>query len=121
MPEVLAVLAVSASVLLALGSLLGDAGFVRARRRPVPVPAGRPLEDIAADVRRISRRFHQQGMRFAQYEGRRRSYDQALAEAADALEIAHLVGVLPAGVELDRERERVEDLLTEVGVLPRWV
>lgn len=85
---------------------------------PGPVPAGRPLEDIAADVRRISVRFHQQGMRFAKYEGYRRSYDQVLAEAADTLEIGHLIGVLSPGAELDHERARIERRLAEVGMLP---
>ncbi|QZY28640.1 hypothetical protein [Nocardioides coralli] len=89
------------------------------RRRRAPVPAGRPIEAIAADVRRISARFHVEGTRFAKYEGYRRSYDQVLAEAADTLEIDHLMRVLPPGLSLDRERERLEDHMIEAGLLPR--
>ena len=46
----------------------------------------------------------------------RGAYDRALAECCTALGIAHLLGVIPAGPELDIERERVEDQLTGCGV-----
>jgi hypothetical protein len=88
------------------------------RRRDRSVPAARTLEVVAADVRRISLRFHQDGMRFAQYEGRRQAYDRVLAEAAAMLEVEHLLAVLPAGPDLDDERRRVEAVLAGLGVLP---
>ena len=84
-----------------------------------PVPQRRALHLIAEDARRISERYHQPGLRFAQFEGRRRAFDQVLSEAADTLEIEHLLGVLPPGVELDRERARVECRLVALGVLHR--
>lgn len=88
-------------------------------RRPGPPPLDRrPLERIAADARRISASYHRGGMRFAQYEGRRQAFDKVLAEAAAAVRIDHLLGVLPPGVELDAERARVEAALIEAGVLP---
>jgi hypothetical protein len=87
-------------------------------RSETAAPQTRPIEQIAADVRRISVLYHQDGMRFAQYEGRRQAYDRVLAEAADTLGLPHLVGVIPPGAELDRERLRVETLLVEAGVLP---
>ena len=90
----------------------------RRREEPGPPRPVRPIEQVASDVRRISQRYHQSGMRFAQYEGRRRAYDRVLGEAADMLGITHLLGVLPPSVELDRERERVERLLAAAGVLP---
>jgi hypothetical protein len=97
----------------------GPVRRVLARRRaPTPALPVRPIEQVASDVRRISRCYHQPGMRFAQYEGRRRAYDRVLAEAADMLVIAHLLGVLPPGPELDHERGRVEGLLADAGVLP---
>ena len=46
----------------------------------------------------------------------RRAYDGALAEGCDALGLAHLLGVLEAGEELDRERTRVEQLLHRWGL-----
>lgn len=85
-------------------------------RRP-PEPAARTLEVVSADVRRVSARFHQDGMRHAQYEGRRRAYDRVLAEAAAMLEVEHLLDVLPNGGHLDDERLRVERVLAGFGVL----
>jgi hypothetical protein len=81
-------------------------------------PTSRTLEVVAADVRRISLRFHQHGMRFAQYEGRRQAYDRVLTEAAAMLGVEHLLSVLPAGPDLDAERRRVEAVLAGYGVLP---
>lgn len=88
-------------------------------RRPEPsAPGRRPLQLIAHDVHRISERYHQDGMRFAQYEGRRRAFDRVLAEAAEALEIPHLLHLLPPGPERDCERSRVEARLVDAGLLP---
>lgn len=89
------------------------------RRRPRsrgPAPP-RTLEEVSADVRRIRARYHQDGMRFAQLEGRRRSYDRVLAQAATMLEVEHLLTVLAPGEELDAERGRVERVLAGFGVL----
>lgn len=80
--------------------------------------AGRPIQDIAGDVRRLARRYHrpQEGARFAKVEGCRRAYDAVLVEACAALDLTTLVGVLPPGTELDAERRRVEDMLGEAGL-----
>ena len=101
---------------------LARAGLALVRRldprRPAPVPAGRPLEQVAGDVRRIGQRFNgpQAGLRYAKYEGLRRAYDKVLAEACAALGIEHLLTVLSPGDELDRERVRVERRLEAAGV-----
>ena len=89
------------------------------RRRRRPEPTVRSLEAVSADVRRVSARFHQDGMRHAQYEGRRQAYDRLLAEAATMLEVEHLLDVLPNGGHLDDERLRVERVLAGFGVLTR--
>lgn len=87
--------------------------------RPAPlVPLGRPVEQVAADLRRLRVAFGQEGLRFAKWEGTRLAYDAALAEGADALEIPHLLAILPPGGERDAERTRVERLLEGVGLLP---
>ena len=109
-----------------LGTLWGwevrlwEAIVRRVRPRPLAevVPLRRPVEEVAADLRRLRAAFRRDGLRFAKWEGTRRAYDAALAEAADAFEIAHLLAVLPPGVDLDRERARVERLLEQTGVLP---
>lgn len=90
----------------------------RFRRPDPPSPTRRPLQQIAVDARRISERYHQEGMRFAQYEGRRQAFDRVLAEASDALGIDHLLRVLQPGPERDHERDRVEERLVDAGVLP---
>lgn len=95
------------------------AGRVRPPSEAVVVPLRRPIEQIAADLRRLHQAFHRGGMRFAKYEGCRLAYDGVLAEAAETLEIDHLLGVLPAGGERDHERERVEQLLDGAGLLRR--
>jgi hypothetical protein len=108
-----------------LGALLGDRGEslrerVRARlgyARP-PEPDGRPIEAIVADLRRLGRRFHTLDPRtaYAKVEAVRYAYDRTLAECCTALGITHLLEVLPAGAELDAERERVEEQLAGCGV-----
>lgn len=93
----------------------------RARRRgrgADVVPLGRPVEQVGADLRRLHSAFHRGGMRFAKYEGCRLAYDRVLGEAADMAGCPHLLAVLPPGEELDRERERVEWLLVQHGLLP---
>ena len=108
-----------------LGALLGDRGeALRERMRaklglaPPPVPDGRPIEAIVADLRRLGGRFHTLDPRtsFAKVEAVRYAYDRSLAECCAALGITHLLGVIPAGPELDVERERVEDQLAGCGV-----
>jgi hypothetical protein len=88
------------------------------RRRARVVPLRRPIEDVGADLRRLYASFHREGLRFAKYEGCRQAYDRVLGEAAEMLEVTHLLAVLPPGRELDRERERVELLLEDAGLLP---
>ena len=87
--------------------------------RPAPiVPLHRPVEQVAADLRRLRAAFGQQGLRFAKWEGTRLAYDAALAEAADTLELTHFLAELPPGVDRDLERVRVERLLEDAGLLP---
>jgi hypothetical protein len=88
-------------------------------RRPARLqPVGRPLEAVAQDARRLARRLYHPppGMSFAKLEGARRAYEHVLAEACAALEVEHLLGVLPPGDELDVERVRVEGLLWLAGL-----
>jgi len=91
----------------------------RARgRRADVIPLRRPVEEVSADLRRLHSAFHRGGMRFAKYEGCRQAYDRVLAEAVEMTGRPHLMGVLPPGEELDHERERVEGLLVQHGLLP---
>ncbi len=78
---------------------------------------GRPLEQIARDARRLSVWFRTcpRGQSFAKYDAHRRAYDDVLAEACQALEIQHLLGVLDPGDELDAERRHIEWRLESAG------
>jgi hypothetical protein len=129
--------AVSLAVLfsfLAVG-ILGPVGLARLRARLAraadrvsvgvrrlhpapPAPCGRPFELIAADAYRLGRRFRflPAGVSFARFEARRQAYDAVLSEACQALDVQHLLGVLPAGPELDSERTRVESVLGLAGL-----
>lgn len=95
------------------------AAVVRRARpdRAVLEPRGRPVEQIAADLCRIRAAFARDGLRFAKWEGTRQAYDAVLAEAADTLELVHLLGLLAPGAERDGERVRVARLLEEAGLL----
>jgi hypothetical protein len=101
----------------AVGMLVGWLG-ARSSRRRIPEPEVRPIEAIVADLHRLGRRFHTLDPRtsFAKVEAVRGAYDRTLAECCTALGITHLLAVLPAGPELDVERERVEDQLAGCGV-----
>jgi hypothetical protein len=87
-------------------------------RRNRELPTSRPIEVIAADLHRLGARFHTLNPHasFAKVEAVRSAYDRALAECCTVLGITHLLGVLPSGPELDAERERVEEQLTDCGV-----
>jgi len=78
-----------------------------------PEPGGRPIEVIAHEARRLGHRYRltRQGVSYAKSEAVRRAYDGVLAEGCDALGVAHLLGVLAPGDDLDTERTRVERLL----------
>lgn len=96
--------------------------FSRRRVRRVPrlgheLPDGRAIELIVRDVRRLGPRFHHppRGTSATKIEALRYAYDRALGEAARALEVEHLLGVLPPGAELDLERGRVESALWLAG------
>ncbi|MGN6576784.1 MAG: hypothetical protein ACTHKG_13975 [Nocardioides sp.] len=102
----------------------GLAGLLRRRR---PEPLGRPLEEIAADARRLApRALHPpRGTSRAKVVALCYAYDHVLSEACAALGVEHLLSVLEPGDERDLERRRVQDLLWLAGLRiddePRWL
>jgi len=92
--------------------------WARLPHREEPLPGGRPIELIAHDAQRLGPRFRNLPARvsFARFEAGRRAYDAVLAEACRALEVEHLLLVIPPGPELDAERCRVERLLARSGL-----
>ena len=94
--------------------------YVRGLRSYDPtLPVGRPIQEIASDVRRLGRqvRHPDDGRSAARIVALLRSYDAVLGEACAALGYTQLLGVLPPGPELDHERERVEQLLARAGLV----
>jgi len=125
---VLRLLAVTAGLVAVLGVVLyapAVGRFARATGRrlhlvpkPAPVPEGRPIRAIAADVRRLRRQVMQvpPGTPVAKAEGWRRAYDDVLGECCRALGVENLLATTPAGTERDAERLRIEYLLSEAGL-----
>ncbi|GAA3531292.1 hypothetical protein GCM10022222_12930 [Amycolatopsis ultiminotia] len=89
------------------------------RRRPRPVPAGPPVERVAADLRRVRRVLanYPPGTPAARRIGTRRAYDALLVTACREVGVAHRLAELPEGVDRDLERLRVEESLSRRGLV----
>jgi hypothetical protein len=88
---------------------------------PAPVPSGPPIERIAHDARRIRTEIRQapEGIPIAKLRGWYEAYDDVLVTACHCLGLKERLGVLPEGPEHDLERQRVERMLEETGLLLR--
>ena len=87
---------------------------------PIP-PSGPPIERIAADAERIRAqvRHAPPGTPVARLRGWQAAYDDVLVAACQALALEQQLRVLPVGPVRDLERERVERMLVEAGLLLR--
>ncbi|MGY1807404.1 hypothetical protein ACI8AF_08530 [Blastococcus sp. SYSU D00669] len=90
----------------------------RLRDRPPAEPPRRPIELVAADVRRLSRQLDRipAGAPQARRRGLQAAYEDVLVEAARLLEVPHTLRVLPAGRARDAERRRLEIALAAAGL-----
>ncbi|WP_434441880.1 hypothetical protein [Lentzea sp. E54] len=82
------------------------------------MPDHRPIERIAADLRRVRRlraRF-EPGASAAKKIGARQAYDALLVQACDALGVEHRLLSLPEGMDREIERLRVEERLRDLGL-----
>ncbi|MGY1830677.1 hypothetical protein ACI8AA_09650 [Geodermatophilus sp. SYSU D01180] len=92
------------------------------RRSPAPAePPHRPLEVVAADLRRVSRQVARvpAGVPMARRRGILAAYDDLLAEAAELLEVPTTLLGTPPGAARDAERLRVETALAGAGLVVR--
>jgi hypothetical protein len=101
------------------------------RRRPVHVlrgnrvqaldPARRPIQMIAADLRRLSRQLAlvPAGAPLVRWRALWSAYDAVLAEAAAALEVEHTLPGTPVGIARDIERLRIVAALEGAGLAVR--
>ena len=117
-----------------VGGVVGSVGFIGwlarlafgsarlplpVRRRVEPVaPVGRPIEQVAADLRRLGRQLAHvpAGAPMARRRGLQAAYDDVLAEAARLLEVPHTLDGVPPGRARDVERLRVQAALADAGL-----
>lgn len=85
---------------------------------PPPPPSGPPIEQIAADIRRIRNQISQAppGMPVARKRGWLEAYDDELVAACHALGLEERIRAIPEGAEHNLERERVERMLMQAGL-----
>ena len=89
-------------------------------RRSRPEPAGPPLELLAAKLRRLHRQLETipRGASMPKERGTLAAYDDALVATARALGIqTSLAELPPMGFDRYAERLRLEDALTEAGLV----
>jgi hypothetical protein len=97
----------------------------RAGRTPQPQPDGptrRPIQVVAADLRRLSRQLAlvPSGSTLVRWKALWAAYDGVLVEAAEMLEVPHELGEQPAaGMARDVERVRVLAALEGAGLVVR--
>ena len=93
---------------------------LRPRRRSPDRPVHRPLQQVAADLRRLARELAlvPAGAPVARRRGLQAAYDDVLVEAAALLEVRHTMTLTPAGTARDVERLRVQAALADAGLDP---
>lgn len=101
------------------------AARIRTPRPPQPQPivtTRRPIQVVAADLRRLSRQLAlvPSGSTLVRWKALWAAYDGVLLEAAEMLEVPHGLGEQPAaGVARDVERVRVLAALEGAGLVVR--
>lgn len=88
----------------------------RARRRPSS--DRRPVQAVAADIRRLGRQLDliPAGVPMVRRRALQAAYDDVLAEAADMLGVPHSLGAEPPGRGRDVERLRLVAALRAAGL-----
>src|SRR5919106_5087548 len=86
--------------------------------RALKTQQGVPIEQLAADLRRLRTLLGKDEHRSAAHQiGNRLAYDRLMIEICDMLDIEHELGGDSIGVERDIERFRVEAELERAGVV----
>jgi hypothetical protein len=94
---------------------------LRRRRRPAPEPAHRPIQVVAADLRRLARQLSlvPAGASFVRWAALWAAYDDVLMEAAEQLDVLHELRDAPLGPNRDIERIRLLAALEGAGLAVR--
>jgi hypothetical protein len=115
--------AVFAALIAWTGPVLRWICRTRDRRRAArdPLPGRRPLQVVAADVRRLARSVAlvPAGSPMARRRALAAAYDDVLVEAADLLEVPHELRTAPDGPARDVERLRLLAALEGAGLAVR--
>jgi hypothetical protein len=101
--------------------VFGSARLPALRRRrtdPVP-PQRRPIEVVAADLRRLARQLERvpAGAPMARRRGLQAAYDDVLVEAALQLAVPQTLTGQPGGRARDAERLRLQAALSAAGLV----
>jgi hypothetical protein len=124
-------LVAAAGLVLAAGLTLVDrwiAGIspkhriIHRRPPPAPEPVRRPLQVVAADLRRLSRQLAlvPAGASLVRWRALWTAYDDVLTEAAEQLEVPHELASTPTnGMARDIERLRLLAALEGAGLVVR--
>lgn len=91
----------------------------RLRPRPIPVAHCRPIELLAADLRRVRRDLERPGVPMARRRGMWLAYDALLVQACAAIGITHELDSLADGIDREAERLRIEEALCSAGMAIR--
>jgi hypothetical protein len=104
-----------------LNSVAPKHRFVHRRPAPPPEPVRRPLQVVAADLRRLSRQLAlvPAGASLVRWKALWAAYDDVLIEAADLLEVPHELPDAPPGMARDLERLRLLAALEGAGLVVR--
>jgi hypothetical protein len=97
--------------------VIGQRNVRRAARRPA-MRAPRPIEQVAADLRRLHRQLELVPTAGPHTRGRALvvAYDRVLAEAAALLDVPEALRSTPEGWDRDGERLQVEARLARAGL-----
>jgi hypothetical protein len=98
--------------------LVGLARLMHLLNTPDPAPAGPPLEDLAADLRRLRPevRSPRPGVGAARQRGIVAAYDGVLLQVATALGVPTTLAEVPEGLDHEAERLRLEHALELAGL-----
>ena len=100
------------------GAAIGETRRRRLRKRGRLVDvAGRPVERLAADLRRLRPQRLDPHRSRLQREAARLAYEDVLREAALALGISHTLLDVPRGLPRELELLRVEQALLDAGLV----
>jgi hypothetical protein len=114
------VIAPSAACWLFLHAPKVVARVARRIRPAAPCPSGRPIQVVAADLRRVHRMLDElePGTPMIRRLGARRAYDALLIQACAAMDVEQHLDELPEeGMDRDIERLRVEETLLSAGMV----